>query len=147
VIRAVGLIPAGGNYDHIQRRVRELKLDTSHFTRQAWAKGKTFKRYPIERALVANRPIASYHLKLRLIREGIKEERCELCGWAQRRPCDGAVPVELDHKNGDKSDNRLVNLRVVCPLCRARHNSHYADYVVMPRSASTPTTMLLLYAA
>jgi 5-methylcytosine-specific restriction endonuclease McrA len=43
--------------------------------------------------------------------------------------------------------NELSNLITLCELCRARHNSHYADYVVMPRSASTPTTMLLLYAA
>ncbi len=36
VIRKIGLIPAGGNYVQVQRRMRELDLDTSHFLGQGW---------------------------------------------------------------------------------------------------------------
>jgi len=42
-IRALGLVAAGGNYDHVQRRIRELELDISHFTGQAWNVGGAFK--------------------------------------------------------------------------------------------------------
>src|ERR1044071_2923782 len=31
-IRALGLVPAGGNYDQVQRRIADLDLDTSHMT-------------------------------------------------------------------------------------------------------------------
>jgi hypothetical protein len=39
------------------------------------------------------------------------------------------------------------NLILLCGLCRARHKSHYADYGIMPRRPSAPTTMSDLYAA
>ena len=69
---------------------------------------------------------ASHRLKEPLIREGLKRAECELCGWAVARPIDGVVPVELDHINGDKNDNRLENLRVLCPNCHALQPTHRA---------------------
>ena len=40
VIRKMGRIPAGGNYAVVHQRIKTLGLDTSHFTGQAWNKGK-----------------------------------------------------------------------------------------------------------
>lgn len=125
-IRKLGLIAAGGNYEVVKRNIRELELDTSHFRGQGWnADGKHFSHTPepIEQLLVAGRYVSTIHLKRRLIREGLKAERCELCGWAQRSP-DGRIPVELDHINGERSDNRLENLRVLCPNCHSLQPTH-----------------------
>jgi hypothetical protein len=125
VIRKLGLVPAGGNYDQIQRRVKELGLDTSHFNLSAcgWAKGLPCARAPIERALVANRLTSSHKLKQRLFRARLREPKCEICGWAERAP-DGRIPVELDHINGDRFDNRLENLRILCPNCHSLQSTH-----------------------
>ena len=126
-IRALGLVPAGGNYDHVQRRIAELGLDTSHFRGQAWNKGLKLTlppARPLEEMLVENRWTTTHNLKQRLIRAGLKKEACELCGWAERRPFDGAIPVELDHANGDKTDNRLANLRILCPNCHSLQRTH-----------------------
>jgi hypothetical protein len=38
VLAKLGLQQAGGNYSHIQRRIKEFNLDTSHFSGQAWNK-------------------------------------------------------------------------------------------------------------
>lgn len=126
VIRKLGLVPAGGNYVQVQRRVLDLDLDTSHFTGMGWNKGKIFDpapALPLEKVLVAGREVSSHRLKKRLFREGLKHEACELCGWAERSP-DGRIPLELDHINGDRTDNRLENLRVLCPNCHSLQPTH-----------------------
>ncbi|HEY5944097.1 MAG TPA: HNH endonuclease signature motif containing protein [Kofleriaceae bacterium] len=126
VIRTLGLVAAGGNYDQVQRRINALGIDTSHMTGRGWNVGGHFKPYkqrPLEEVLVAGRWTSSQGLKKRLFRAGLKEARCELCGWCERAP-DGRVPVELDHINGDRFDNRLENLRIVCPNCHSLQPTH-----------------------
>ncbi|MEX2398487.1 MAG: HNH endonuclease [Candidatus Saccharimonadales bacterium] len=53
----------------------------------------------------------------------MKLPKCELCGW-DKRSIDGRTPVELDHINGDRYDNRLENLRVLCPNCHSLQPTH-----------------------
>lgn len=48
---------------------------------------------------------------------------CEDCGWAKSSE-DGRIPVELDHINGDRHDNRLENLRILCPNCHSLRLTH-----------------------
>ena len=58
------------------------------------------------------------HLKARLISEGYKKHRCEICNLTEwmGKP----VPTVLDHIDGDSSNNRLENLRIVCSNCDAQ---------------------------
>ena len=126
VLILLRLIPAGGNYEQIKRRVRELKLSVEHFTGKGWNVGLKFipkVARPLEEVLVLNGTAQSYLLKKRLYAEGIKKPECELCGWAQQAE-DGRIPVELDHINGDHHDNRLINLRVLCPNCHSLQPTH-----------------------
>jgi len=121
VLVKLGLIPAGGNYMTIKRRARELGLDLGqvlHAGGQGWRKGRTFgPKRPLSYYLVNGSKISSSNLRLRLTREGILECKCSRCGitkW-QGYP----APLELDHINGDSEDNRLENLRILCPNCHA----------------------------
>jgi len=110
--------PYGGNYDVLRKAIQHFTLDTSRFTGQAWNRGKSLPaRQPIERYLNNEIPIQSYKLKNRLIKDGFLEHRCQRCNnthWLGQ-----PVPLELDHKNGNNQDNRLVNLRLLCPNCHA----------------------------
>ena len=127
VLIKLGLIPAGGNYAQLKSRIKELKLDTEHFTGQGWNVGWKFDpRVPVQElgsVLVRDSGIQSFKLKKRLVEAGIKKLECELCGWAQMSE-DGRIPVELDHINGIHSDNRLENLRVLCPNCHSLQPTH-----------------------
>ena len=46
-------------------------------------------------------------------------ERCVQCGWAERRRADGRIPLTWDHVDGDCSNNRVGNVRLLCPNCHA----------------------------
>lgn len=66
--------------------------------------------------------VGSHDLKLKLIRDGIKKPECESCrasNWL-----DGSVPLELHHISGDRYDNRLENLQLLCPNCHALTDNH-----------------------
>jgi hypothetical protein len=116
VLLKIGLKPAGGNYDSLKKRITALNLDVSHFTHQGWSKDqKLGSRRDISDHLTNQCPIQSYKLKLKLLRAGIKQHRCEGCHLTEwlGKP----IPLELDHINGNNQDNSLSNLRLLCPNC------------------------------
>jgi hypothetical protein len=125
VIGVLGLIPAGGNYQQVKKRIQDLNLDTSHFLGMGWCKGMSFDRpsIPIESILVENSSYQSFKLKKRLFLLGLKQPRCEECKWA-KKSIDGRIPLELDHINGNRTDNRIENLRVLCPNCHSLKPTH-----------------------
>lgn len=126
VLIRIGLIPAGGNYDQIKRRVQELAIPVNHFTGKGWNVGGLFvpkPAAPIEQLLVENSEVQSFKLKIKLYAKGLKQPKCELCGWAAVAP-DGRIPLELDHINGVRKDNRLENLRILCPNCHSLQPTH-----------------------
>ncbi|HEX7246113.1 MAG TPA: helix-turn-helix domain-containing protein [Solirubrobacterales bacterium] len=74
---------------------------------------------PIEDLLVVGRAATSRtHLKSRLIKAGLKENRCETCGITEWRG--KPLSMELHHVNGDGQDNRLENLQLLCGNCHAQ---------------------------
>jgi 5-methylcytosine-specific restriction endonuclease McrA len=71
--------------------------------------------------LLSTRTRNRTHVKARLLRAGLLENRCAKCGLTEWQ---GApIPLELHHVNGDGRDNRLENLTILCPNCHAQTGS------------------------
>ena len=61
--------------------------------------------------------VSSDKLRRKLIRDGIKEAKCEICGLAEW--LGNPIPLELDHIDGNHYNNDFKNLRIICPNCHA----------------------------
>ena len=122
----LGLNPHPGNYDTLKKYIKLYNIDTSHFTNNYTALNKyvdTFVKKNMNDILVENSTFNRHTLKERLYKEGYKERKCEICGQTEYWN-DKKMSLILDHINGVNDDNRIENLRIVCPNCNATLDTH-----------------------
>ena len=101
----------GGLIKLLDAKIKEYDINTDHF-----GKPPVFN---LEEVLIEN---STYHintLKKRLIKENLLKYECEICGntgeWNGK-----PLVLQLDHKNGTNNDNRIENLRFLCPNCHTQ---------------------------
>lgn len=136
-LRKLGYCHTGANPKTLKKRAREWGIPTDHFDRYAGLRQAPRRRMPpLEEILVEGSSYSRAALKRRLYEAGLKKPECELCGqgdyWRGTR-----ISLILDHINGVRNDNRLVNLRIVCPNCAATLETHCGRGTRRPRAPRT----------
>jgi ribosomal protein S27AE len=125
-LRRLGMCQGGGACSILRKYVALWNISTEHFDPYATSRtGTRRRRRPLEEILVEHSTFHRGHLKERLYEAGLKRPVCESCGqgalWQGR-----IMAMILDHVNGVGDDNRLDNLRILCPNCAATLDTHCA---------------------
>jgi hypothetical protein len=108
VLKKLDLVVAGGNYDHIKLTIQQLNLDCSHFTGKAWNKGERMKDW--------SDYSRGSKLKPHLIKK--RNHKCENCGNTEWMGL--PISLEIEHIDGDKTNNCETNLKLLCCNCHAQ---------------------------
>lgn len=117
---------SGSIHASIKKYGELLGLSTSHMTGRVWNKGTKKDPFsdsvPLEEVLTNNSAYNSTRLRQRLIYEGIFKNECQLCGITENQNGDPIV-FQLDHIDGNRTNQILENLRILCGNCHSLTNT------------------------
>ncbi len=130
VLRNLGLRQAGGTQAILKRAIEKFGLDTTHFLGSRANSGQQHKGGPnkktAEEVLVLGDP-KGHPTKTSQLRRALSEigvpELCSECSlpptWNGKR-----LQLQVDHRSGERHDNRPGNLRYLCPNCHSQTENY-----------------------
>lgn len=131
VLRKVGLNPKGRNPETLKKIIAKYELDEEqmNINRKAlYSKCAILTHVKVSAKLediIFNNKYPNYSsskLLKRLVDEGYKKYKCEICGISEWNKM--SISLQLHHKNGNHNDNNLDNLQILCPNCHSQTDSY-----------------------
>ena len=126
ILIKLGYSPNGGtNYITLKNRLYNENFDLKKLLEKRKNNYRNIKLKSAEEVFVQNSTYARHNLKRRILKDNLIPYKCAICGqepvWNGKE-----LVLVLDHINGINNDNRLENLRFLCPNCNAQQDTFAA---------------------
>ena len=126
VLRKAGRKPGGGSNETLKKKILQFGIDVSHFTGQQWRKSPNHinteatsrEKYSLDEVFRKNSTVTQKVMRGYVERHKLIPYKCSKCGCDGKWQ-DGIISLEIDHIDGDNTNNELSNLRYLCPNCHA----------------------------
>lgn len=122
VLKKLNLSIVAGNYKTLNDRIKRdcINLENINLKRTSVRKKLGIrKKFDDNDVFVENSSFHRKHIKERILKQKLIPYICEKCNQNDVWNCEKLVLI-LDHKNGINNDNRLENLRFLCPNCNSQ---------------------------
>ena len=115
----LGKSVSGNQHQHIKRMTKKFGIDTNHFLgRGHYYSGKTSNRRKNPEQIFTIGQRQKSALLRRALLESSVEYKCTICNINEWKG--DSLNLEIDHIDGNSTDNRLENLRFLCPNCHSQ---------------------------
>jgi len=124
VLRLMKISPkSSGNFQTLDRYIRKYNIDISCLKYNNDRGNRWVNKYDNDEIFCVNSKFSTKNLKKRIINENLIKYECEECHivdvWNNKK-----LILHLDHINGINNDNRLENLRFLCPNCHSQTKTY-----------------------
>lgn len=123
VLRNLGISTKSGNFQTLDKYLKKYNIDDSNLVYDHKRGNKWTKKRLNDEVFCDNSTVSKNTLKNRIFKENLIEYKCSLCGlrdfWNGNK-----IQLQIDHINGKNDDNRMENLRYLCPNCHSQTETY-----------------------